>query len=195
MATRKAKAPAKALTINNVRNMVRAAVNATDRHGQAATMWQTIQAEVGTRKTCLDDAEVKMVADEAEAQLKERLSNPGSIKTLKSRVVKLNEFAPVVLNVLTGELRQSVKATVSEAEKFGTVMRKCERDVPKAIAMYTTAKLPDYVASAAMHLNALLNFPSGKKGVQTAAFKADIVALADKYNMKLKNADDWRSEK
>lgn len=195
MATRKAKVETtQALTLKDACSLIVAVCNATDKYGQSATMWQSIQDVVGKRKHKLDAAEVDMVKDQADVVLKERLVNPDSLKTIKSRVVKLTEYAPVILNQLTGEVRDKAKSTWSDGAKFASCMRACDDDLKAAVARFTAEKVPDYVASAALHLNSLLGFPAGKRGVQSAAFKADVVALADKYNLKLKGADDYRAE-
>ena len=195
MATRKAKAAAPHnITLQDACSLIVAVCNATDKYGQAATMWTSIQDVVGKRKHKLDAAEVDMVKDQADKILGERLVNKDSLKTIKSRVVKLTEYAPVILNQLTGEVRDKALATWADGAKFASCMRSCDDDVKAAVAKFTAEKIPDYVASAAMHLNAMLGFPAGRRGVQSAQFKADVVALADKYNLKLKDADDYRAE-
>lgn len=196
MATRKAKAETpRSLTLKDACSLIVAVCNATDKYGQAATMWQSIQEVYGKRKHKLDAAEVDMIKDQADKVLNERLTNKNSIKTIKSRVVKLTEYAPVILNQLTGEVREKALATWPDGAYFASCMRKADDDLKAAVAMFTAEKVPDYVASTVMKLNSMLAYPAGRRGVQSAQFKADVVALADKYNLKLKGADDYRSDK
>jgi len=182
----------KPITLAVAKALVVATVTATDRHGQAAALWQTIQDNIGARKTPLETAEVDMIKDQADAILNQRHSNPGTIKSLKTRIVKLNEFAPVILNVLSGETRDQVKATTASAEKFGSLMRKHENNVKAAVAAFTEHAAPNIPASQAMRLAGAINVAAGKHKCQSAGFRAAVVYLADCAGLRIKGADDCR---